>query len=133
MNKTSALKGSTNDRVANLPPKQKTSEAEPTSLTNDKHAEAHELNEQEGRITPESRVDSGTSNFDGGADDYCDFDEEREHEASIIQQVISEGGTIDEAFKALDNLFWYGSRHEPHEPDDDEPEVLAHLLAVRGL
>jgi hypothetical protein len=102
----------------------------PKAPVDDNLAGEHESTNQDKFIIAKSNVDSGASFFDEGAsvslaDDHSDFDEDYENDKMIIEEVLREGGMIDD-------LFWYGSRHEPSGSTDVESDGSDCLRAACG-
>ena len=138
MNNTPTLEGGHNDGAAKkLPePNEKGSAAATTEPMNDNHAGKPESITQGKSITAPTPVDSeasitGASPSPPLAPDDLTFDDV-DNDQLIVDQVLSEGGTIDEAHEILENLNCYGSRHEPGGSADVESDGLEYLRAVCG-
>lgn len=147
MKNTTDLKGGDNDEAATKLPEQneKGSAAATTEPANDNHAGQPELITQKEVITAPAPVDAEGSNNDStpssrvtsddmGPDgfDYDDRLIDALHDQMVIDQVLSEGGTLDDANEILHNLYWYGSRYEPGGSADDGFDYSDLIRAVSG-
>lgn len=138
-NNTATLESGHNDYRTALPPRPiKTGEvAVTTSPQNENHAGKPELITHRNFITATSPVDSEISIIGGRtstrlSENQCEPNEIEDHNQMVIAQVISEGGTFDEAWEALHNLFSYGSQHAPREIAREESDSSAFFRAVCG-